>query len=121
MTPFRGRETTSVIKKELYQEEAICESIATTESVHTALHWRNDRDAYDISIVHGWTIGMPMTSPSFTVGRQGCLRHLHHPGLDDRDARISIIHIWTTGMLEDCRDAVRRTRDCSISIQSYIL
>jgi hypothetical protein len=37
------REAASVIKKELYQEEASCESIATTESV--ALHWRNDSDA----------------------------------------------------------------------------
>src|SRR5277367_1903128 len=88
MTPFRGREATSVIKKELYQEEASCESIATTESV--ALHWRNERDAYDISIVQrrttgfpmtypssdisivrGRTTGMPMASPSSTVGRQG--------------------------------------------------
>src|SRR5271154_4432794 len=85
MTPFRGRETTSVIKKELYQEEAICESIATTESVHTALHWRNDRDAYDISFVHSWTTGMPTTSPSSRAGRQGC-PHLNHSHLDDRDA-----------------------------------
>ena len=64
------REAASVIKKGLYQEEASCESIATTESV--ALHWRNDSDPYDISIVQGWTIGMPIASPSFPVGRQGC-------------------------------------------------